>query len=446
MTDFLIPDPHTYHHGLSSHFESESIPHSLPTARNSPQKPPYGLYAEKLSGSAFTAPRHLNKQTWLYRILPSASHIPFTICESPNALEAECRQIPNQLRWDPFDVDDSATFISGLRLLGSAGDIPTKNGLGIYVYTCGRSMPDTEAFYSADGDMLIVPQAGTLDVRTELGRLLVRPMEILVVPRGIRYNVALHEPRESEGARGYILETWTTGHFELPELGPIGSNGLANARDFQIPTAAYIDSTATHTIMAKFNGKLFRASQNHSPFDVVAWHGNYYPFKYDLGRFNTIGSISYDHPDPSIFTVLTVQSAVPGTAVADFVIFPPRWLVGEDTFRPPWFHRNCMSEFMGLIDGDYDAKTSGGFVPGGASLHNVMAGHGPDAGTAERASECELKPQKVGAGSMAFMFESSFMIGVSEWALAGCRKVQEEYNVESWTGVKRRFKAPGAGT
>jgi len=446
MTDFSIPDPYHYHHGLNSHFESEAILHSLPTARNSPQKPPHGLYAEKLSGSAFTAPRHLNKQSWLYRILPSASHIPFHAC-TPSFATEPGRQIPNQLRWHPFDIDGTTAFVDGLRLLASAGDIPTKNGLAVYIYTCGRSMAESDAFYSADGDLLIVPQTGALDVRTELGRLLVRPMEILVVPRGIRFNVALHGSGADAGAgaRGYVLETWAAGHFELPELGPIGSNGLANARDFQIPSAAFVDSTAPHTVTAKFNGRLFRAAQSHSPFDVVAWHGTYYPFKYDLGRFNAIGSVSYDHPDPSIFTVLTVQSAVAGTAVADFVAFPPRWLVGEDTFRPPWFHRNCMSEFMGLIAGDYDAKSAGGFVPGGASLHNVMAGHGPDAATAENASECSLAPSKVGAGSMAFMFESSFMLGVSEWALAGCRKVQEEYAVESWTGVKRRFRAGGAG-
>ncbi|KAF8536388.1 homogentisate 1,2-dioxygenase [Trichophaea hybrida] len=462
MTSFETPDPYTYHNGLSSHFESESIPGSLPTARNSPQIPPMGLYAEKLSGTAFTAPRHTNKQTWLYRILPSASHRPFsaltqtphqTFQQIPNQLLPSAshrpfsaltqtphqtfQQIPNQLRWSPFDVSHESTFISGMRLIAGAGDIPTKNGLGIYIYTCGRSMPDAEAFYSADGDMLIVPQSGDLDIRTELGCLYVRPSEIIVIPRGIRFHVKL----PTGAARGYILETYTAQHFELPELGPIGSNGLANARDFQIPTAAYLDppELVAHSVVAKFGGSLFSATQDHSAFDVVAWHGNYYPFKYDLGRFNTIGTVSYDHPDPSIFTVLTVPSAgIPGTAVADFVVFPPRWLVGEDTFRPPWYHRNVMSEFMGLIKGSYDAKTAGGFVPGGASLHNVMAGHGPDAKSAEKASEVQLKPEKVGEGSLAFMFESVFMVGVTEWGLR--TKVQEDYNEESWVGVKRRFR------
>lgn len=231
-------------------------------------------------------------------------------------------------------------------------------------------------------------------------------MEILIIPRGIRFRIAL----PAGPVRGYILETFTAGHFELPELGPIGSNCLANARDFQAPVASFTDDAGSvskpYTITAKFDGNLFSATQQHSPFDVVAWHGNYYPMKYDLGRFNTIGSISYDHPDPSIFTVLTVHSAIHGTSVADFVIFPPRWLVGEDTFRPPWYHRNTMSEFMGLIAGDYDAKTAGGFRPAGASLHNVMSAHGPDAGTHTKASNTALGPEKIGTGSMAFMFES----------------------------------------
>jgi len=301
-------------------------------------------------------------------------------------------------------------------------------------------MPPKQAFYSADGDFLIVAQQGTLDIQTELGRLLVRPGEIAVIPRGIRYRVDLPEGP----SRGYVLELFQ-GHFQLPELGPIGSNGLANARDFQAPVAAYEDDQSDWVITVKFGGRLFDAAQDHSPFDVVAWHGNYYPYKYDLGRFNTIGSISYDHPDPSIFTVLTAPSPIVGTAVADFVIFPPRWLVAEGTFRPPWYHRNTMSEFMGLIAGDYDAKAGGqdGFQPGGASLHNVMAAHGPDEGTFEAASNAELAPQKVGAGSMAFMFESSLMLGVTDWSLVRCQRVQEEYVEHAWGKLQRRFKAPG---
>lgn len=439
------------------HDRSEAAPGALPIGHNSPQKPPLGLYAEKLSGTAFTAPRHENKQTWLYRILPSCAHPPFVAAESPSEslvgkdetpLEKKNKlhYIPNQLRWDPFDHESDTDFVSGLHLVAGAGDPTLKQGLGMYIYAAGRSMDPKSAFYSADGDLLVVPQEGALDVKTEFGCLLVRPMEIAVIPRGVKYRISLVDGRP---ARGYALELYQ-GHFVLPELGPIGSNGLANARDFQAPVAAFeedhgataFDGPNTYTVRTKFNNSLFETEQRHSPFDVVAWHGNYYPFKYDLGRFNTVGSISFDHPDPSIFTVLSAPSDHAGTAVADFVIFPPRWLVGEDTFRPPWYHRNTMSEFMGLIRGGYDAKKGGkgGFVPGGASLHNVMSGHGPDMDSYEGARNAELKPVKVGEGSCAFMFESCLMVGVTDWGLETCQKVQGSYSEHSWGGVKVHWK------
>lgn len=383
----------------------------------------------------------------MYRILPASAHTNFEPRESatfntnPESKPHEkVYHIPNQLRWDPFDIDETVDWIHSLHLVAGAGDPTMKTGVGYYIYAAGKDMDERTVFYTADGDFLIVPQHGVLDIQTELGRLLVRPNEICVIPRGIRYRVTLPEGP----VRGYILELYQ-GHFHLPELGPIGSNCLANVRDFQAPIAHYEEDTQnTYTLLSKFAGHLYAATQNHSPFDVVAWHGTYYPYKYDLGRFNTIGTISYDHPDPSIFTVLTAQSDHPGTAIADFVIFPPRWLVAEDTFRPPWYHRNCMSEFMGLIHGNYDAKQGGkgGFQPAGASLHNVMSGHGPDAVTHEKASTVELKPQKVGEGSMAFMFESCLMVGVTEWGLRKCAKVQEEYNKESWVPLKPRFKKP----
>ncbi|KAH7248396.1 RmlC-like cupin domain-containing protein [Fusarium solani] len=357
----------------------------------------YLEWVSQLSGTAFTAPRNENKQTWLYR-----------------------------LRWDPLDYDKAKhlDFTTGLRLVAGTGDPTLKEGLGMYIYAAGKSMDEKTVFYLADGDLLI------------FGWLLVRPMEIAVIPRGVKYQV--HLP--SGPARGYALEL-CQGHFNLPELGPIGSNGLANARDFQSPVACFSEdfgATASegsnsYTVVVKFNNTLFKTAQPHTPFDV-----------YDLGRFNTIGTISFDHLDPSIFTVLTAPTNTPGTAVADFVIFPPRWLVGEDTFRPPWYHRNTMSEFMGLICGGYDAKRggSGGFVPRGASLHNVMSGHGPDAESGEAARNAELKPAKVGEGSCAFMFESCLMVGVTEWGLRTCQKVQEGYNEESWGGVKTHWKLP----
>ena len=396
-----------------------------------------------MSGTAFTAPRSENLQSWLYRILPSAAHESFAPCgldSGAHSLETEPLQyVPDQLRWSPFAIDWSVDWVGGLRHIGGAGSPVMKSGMGYYVFTAGKDMDEKTAFYSADGDFLIIPQTGTLDIKTELGQLLVRPNEIAVVPRGLRYRVTLHQ---GEPARGYVCELYQ-GHFTLPELGPIGSSCLANARDFQAPRAAFEEDLGSKwSIIAKFNNRLFSGSQSHTPFDVVAWHGTYYPYKYDLGRFNTIGSISYDHPDPSIFTVLTAQSPQVGTAIVDFVIFPPRWLVQEDTFRPPWYHRNVMSEIMGLISGDYDAKEGGGFMPGGASLHNVMSGHGPDSASFEKASKAELKPAKVGSGSMAFMLESCLMMGVTEWALKTCEKVQDGYNLESWMPLKAHFKHP----
>ncbi|GAW13798.1 hypothetical protein ANO14919_031880 [Xylariales sp. No.14919] len=453
VTAFELPERYKYQNGFGSYFETEAVPGALPVGQNSPQKPPHGLYAEKLSGTAFTAPRHENQQSWLYRILPSCAHPPFTsVADGPFTSDkpvdpARLEYIPNQLRWDPFDHDNESDFVSGMRLVAGAGDPTLKQGIGVYIYAAGKPMDNHSAFYSADGDLLIVAQEGALDIRTELGWLLVRPMEICVIPRGVKYQV--HLP--SGPARGYALELYQ-GHFTLPELGPIGSNCLANARDFQAPIACFSEdygATASegpnsYTITVKFNNSLFQTKQPHTPFDVVAWHGNYYPYKYDLGRFNTIGSISYDHPDPSIFTVLSALSDHPGTAIADFVIFPPRWLVAEGTFRPPWYHRNTMSEFMGLIAGDYDAKKGGqgGFMPGGASLHNVMSGHGPDANSFEGARNAELAPVLVGKGSCAFMFESCLMVGVTEWGRKTCRKVQAGYSDESWGGVKVHWKRP----
>ncbi|KAK5169340.1 uncharacterized protein LTR77_005315 [Saxophila tyrrhenica] len=441
VSEFDFAEKYAYLNGFGVYHESSALKDALPTGHNSPQRPPYGLYAEKLSGTAFTAPRHENQQSWLYRILPAAAHraweqVPLEDYDSDSLSGSNVQQLPNQLRWNPFDFDESVDWVRGLHLVAEAGDPAMKSGLAVYVFAAGKDMAKTEAFYSADGDMLIVPQHGVLDITTEFGGILLRANEIAVIPRGVRYRVDL--PRGA--VRGYICELYQ-GHFQLPELGPIGSNGLANVRDFQVATASYRKDFGEWKITSKFNRRLFRMAQSHTPFDVVAWHGSYYPYKYDLGRFNTIGSISFDHPDPSIFTVLTGPSSSPGTAIADFVIFPPRWLVQEATFRPPWYHRNTMSEFMGLISGDYDAKSSGagGFRPAGASLHNIMSAHGPDASSYRKATEAHLEPQKVGSRSMAFMFESCLMVGVTDWGLKHCEKVQQDYNEESWEPLVSHF-------
>ncbi|NUZ08346.1 homogentisate 1,2-dioxygenase [Piscinibacter koreensis] len=418
--------PLQYMSGFANEFATEALPGALPIGRNSPQRAAYGLYAEQLSGTAFTAPRHSNRRSWLYRIRPAAVHLPFEPLPS-GALHNRFDEVatpPNQLRWDPLPLPTEPTdFVDGLVTMGGNA------GCAIHLYAANRSME--RFFYDADAELLIVPQQGTLTIATELGVLEVEPQEIVVVPRGVRFQVHLH----GEAARGYVCENFGA-LLRLPDLGVIGSNGLANPRDFQTPVAAYEDREGDFELVAKFDGALWRARIGHSPLDVVAWHGNYAPYKYDLRRFNTFGSISYDHPDPSIFLVLQAPSDTPGVDSLDFVIFPPRWLVAENTFRPPWFHRNFASEFMGLIHGAYDAKAEG-FVPGGASLHNRMSGHGPDADTFEKASRSDTtQPHRV-SDTMAFMFETPELIRVSRHALESAQ-LQHEY-FRCWQGLEKHF-------
>ncbi|HEX6160150.1 MAG TPA: homogentisate 1,2-dioxygenase domain-containing protein, partial [Thermoanaerobaculia bacterium] len=268
-------------------------------------------------------------------------------------------------------------------------------------------------------------------LRTELGHVEVKPGEIAVIPRGTKFRVEL----QGDDARGYLCENFGA-PFRLPDLGPIGANGLANPRDFLSPVAAYEEVEGDFELIAKFGGTLWSARIDHSPLDVVAWHGNYAPYKYDLARFNAINTVSFDHPDPSIFTVLTSPSDTPGTANCDFVIFPPRWMVAENTFRPPYFHRNVMNEYMGLIYGEYDAKAEG-FVPGGGSLHNCMSGHGPDAATFEAASNAKLEPRYLGE-TLAFMFETRYVIRPTRFALE-TPLLQRDY-WRCWQGIQKHFK------
>jgi homogentisate 1,2-dioxygenase len=423
-----------YQSGFANEFATEALPGALPQGRNSPQRAAYGLYAEQLSGTAFTAPRSHNRRSWLYRIRPAAVHQPFTALPS-HRLVANFHDVPptppNPLRWDPLPMPAEPTdFIDGWVTMAGNGSAEAMSGCAIHLYAANRSMQD-RFFYSADGELLIVPQEGRLHIATELGRIDIEPFEIAVIPRGVRFAVSLPDGT----ARGYICENFGA-LLRLPDLGPIGSNGLANPRDFLAPQAAFEDREGAFELVAKLNGNLWRADIGHSPLDVVAWHGNYAPYKYDLRRFNTIGSISFDHPDPSIFLVLHSPSDTPGVDTIDFVIFPPRWLVAEDTFRPPWFHRNVASEFMGLVHGVYDAKAEG-FVPGGASLHNCMSGHGPDADTFEKASHSDTsKPHKVG-DTMAFMFETRTLIKPTRFALETAQLQAHYY--ECWQGLKKHF-------
>jgi homogentisate 1,2-dioxygenase len=428
-----------YMSGFGNEFATEALSGTLPTGRNSPQKVAHGLYAEKLSGTAFTAPARDNYRSWLYRIRPSVVHGDFRPMQQGLVRSGPIEEIaatPNQLRWDPLPVPTESTdFVDGIVTMAANGDTRAQRGIGIHVYRANRSMQD-RFFYNSDGELLLVPQQGGLQIHTECGVLAIGPGEIALLPRGVKFRVALLH----DVARGYICENYGR-KMELPERGPIGSDGLANRRDFETPVAAYEDREGEFELVTKFAGGLFHCGIDHSPLDVVAWHGNLAPCKYDLRRFNTMGSISYDHPDPSIFTVLTSQSGTHGTANVDFVIFPPRWLVMEETFRPPWYHRNVMSEFMGLIYGDYDAKIGGGFVPGGASLHNCMSAHGPDRPTFENASDARLEPCKTDK-TMAFMFESRYVIQPTRFAME-CSELQGDYR-DCWRDLARNFRAPEA--
>ena len=425
-----------YQTGFGNEFATEAVEGALPVGQNSPQKAPLGLYAEQLSGTAFTVPRAGNKRTWTYRIRPSVMHRPFERIgngkwqSKPDDIDVT----PNQLRWDPLPVPDEPTdFIDGITTIALNGDLMSQMGIGIHIYTFNKGMGD-RYFYNADAEMLIVPEMGRLGFLTELGPIQAGPGSIVCIPRGVRFRVEPHP--DDKKCRGYICENYGS-QFRLPDLGPIGANGLANPRDFETPVAWFEDREGEFEQVAKFAGNLWSCEIDHSPLDVVAWHCNYAPYRYDLRRFNTIGSISYDHPDPSIFTVLTSPSGEAGVANCDFAIFPERWLVAENTFRPPWYHRNYMSEYMGLIYGAYDAKETG-FVPGGGSLHNQMSAHGPDLDAFEKASNADLKPQKL-EGTMAFMFESRYIIRPTKFAME-TSQLQSEY-FEVWQRLKKNFHA-----
>ena len=422
-----------YQSGFGNEFATESLPGALPEGRNSPQRCPYGLYAEQLSGTSFTALRADNRRSWLYRIRPSAMHTPFERIDSGRIVSAfgHSPTPPNQLRWNPLPMPEVSTdLIEGITTMAGSGDPRAQSGAAAHLYVANRSMTN-RVFYNADGEMLFVPQQGRHRFVTELGTIEAEPQEIVVVPRGVRFRLELPDGV----GRGYICENYGA-NFRLPDLGPIGSNGLANPRDFLTPVASYEDLDAPCELVAKFMGELWSAQMTHSPIDVVAWHGNYAPYKYDLRRFNAIGSISFDHPDPSIFLVLHSASDTPGVSSIDFVIFPPRTLVMQNTFRPPWFHRNVASEFMGLVHGAYDAKAEG-FSPGGASLHNSMTGHGPDVDTFEKASHADLSKPDVIKDTMAFMFETKLVWNPTPHALASA-ELQDEY-YRCWQGLHKHF-------
>ena len=426
----MIEDGLTYLSGFGNENATEAVPGALPVGQNSPQRHGHGLYAEQLSGTPFTVPRSEARRTWLYRIRPSVEHPPYRRIDNGLLCGPLSPPTPNRMRWDPLPMPDAPTdFVAGLVTLVGNAETGSGTGVSVHLYRANRSME--RVFWNADGELLLVPQQGGLQLDTEMGRLAVAPGEIAVIPRGVRFRVAL---RQSE-ARGYICENHGPA-FRLPDLGPIGANGLANPRDFLTPAAWFEDRDEPVEIVQKFMGALWSMELNRSPLDVVAWHGNLAPYKYDLSRFNVIGSVSFDHPDPSIFTVLTAPTDAPGVANVDFAIFPPRWVVAENTFRPPWFHRNVMNEFMGLVHGAYDGK-QGGFSPGGASLHPCMSAHGPDTPTWHRATEAELAPHKID-DTLAFMFETRLLLRPTEFALT-CPQRQADYDT-CWQGLKKHFR------
>lgn len=432
---------YSYMPGFGNDFETESLPGALPQGRNSPQRPAYGLYAEQLSGSPFTAPRGANERSWLYRIRPSVKHTgrfrpaDFPLWKTaPNLNDHE--MAIGQYRWNPASVPQEPTdFLSGIRTMTTAGDALGQSGMAAHVYVANTDMVD-DHFFNADGELLVVPQVGGLRFITEMGVIEIKPGEICVLPRGVIFKVV---PIDGP-VRGYVCENYGA-KFTLPNRGPIGANCLANQRDFKTPVAWFEEKEKPCRLVVKWCGRFYVTQIGHSPLDVVAWHGNYAPYKYDLASFSPVGAILFDHPDPSIYSVLTSPSGEEGTANIDFVIFPPRWLVAEDTFRPPWYHRNIMSEFMGLVHGQYDAKAEG-FVPGGISLHNMMLAHGPDSSGYEKASHAELTPVKLDH-TLAFMFETRFPQMLTRYA-AESPNLQRDY-IDCWRDLKKRFNGTPEG-
>ena len=426
----------SYMSGFGNDFETEALDGALPQGQNSPQRCPYGLYAEQLSGTPFTAPRGKNERSWCYRIQPSVKHtnrfkkieMPFWK-SAPHILDDIISL--GQYRWNPISSDTKTNFINGMRTMTTAGDVNTQVGMAAHIYVATENM-ENEYFYSADSELLIVPLEGQLRFFTEMGIIDLEPQEIAIIPRGLLFKVEiLNGP-----ARGFVCENYGA-KFDLPNRGPIGANCLANPRDFKTPIAAFEDKSITSTVTIKWCGQFHTTEINHSPLDIVAWHGNYAPCKYDLRTFSPVGALLFDHPDPSIFTVLTAPSGVEGTANIDFVLFRDRWSVAENTFRPPWYHKNIMSELMGNIHGIYDAKPEG-FAPGGMSLHNMMLPHGPDMDSFEKATNSELIPQKM-QNTMSFMFETRFPQHLTSFA-AKEAPIQDDY-IDCWSSLKKNFSS-----
>lgn len=412
--------------GFGNHHETEAIIGALPKEQNSPAPLIKGLFPEQISGSAFTRARHQNLKTWVYRITPSVVYEAFQPYNHPAEFATLVPTSPNPLRWSPINnANPACDWVDALYPIAS-----TVQSV-VYAYHCEHSM-SSRVFSNADGEMLIIPVETELDIFTEFGHLMVKPGHIAVIPRGIRFRVGF----QNAFARGYVCENQGL-PFSLPGLGPIGANGLANPRHFLYPQAAFEERVGPIEWINKYQGHFWHTGLQHSPLDVVAWQGNYAPYCYDLALFNTINTVSFDHPDPSIFTVLTSESSIPGVANLDFVIFPARWMVAEHSFRPPYFHRNAMSEFMGLIYGQYDAKNEE-FAPGGASIHNAWVPHGPDRDTVLQQIDGKTQPEYFDKG-LAFMLETCHIWQPTVSAFA--HPSRQPHYQQCWQNMPRYFKA-----
>ncbi|KAH9874017.1 hypothetical protein IAQ61_004645 [Plenodomus lingam] len=442
-------DPYNYQAGWGNRHQSEVIPGTLPVAQNNPQEVRFGLYTEGITYSAFAAPRAHNYSTYMYRCRPAAAHNGYVPFESKSniqncflSLNPKVATLPEQAEWRPFPLpkeEEKIDFANGLHTLAGSGDPNIREGLALYVYMINSSM-ERRAFCNADGDFLICAQLGTLDIVTEMGKIFLQPGEICVIQRGIRFCMNLAP--DTKVARGYITEVWGS-MWELPDLGPLGGHGLANPRDFLYPVAAIDDNLHVDwQIVNKINGELVAIQQDHSPFDLVAWHGNVVPYKYDLTKFSSQNSTSIDHTDPSIFTVLTAKSRDPLTPLADFLWFGPRWDVATNTFRLPYFHRNSASEFLACLYGQGLGR-SDDFQPGGGSFEG---GHTPHGGFHEGYQHGmrihESQPEKILTEQLTIMIESSRLFLWTEWARKGCGVIDEHgTNYKVWEALPDRFSA-----
>ncbi|HEY3498273.1 MAG TPA: homogentisate 1,2-dioxygenase, partial [Polyangiaceae bacterium] len=427
--------------GFGNVHASEALPGALPHDRNTPRVGPYRLYPELTSGTAFTAERAENFRTWTYRIRPAAQQgllEPLAHATFRDDFEDEPPE-PNLTGFSPLPLPSAACdFVDGLVTIGGAGSARLRRGYAVHLYAANRNMEE-RAFYDADGELLLLPELGALRILTELGVLDVRPGEVALLPRGLRFSVALREA----AARGYVAEVFGR-HFRLPERGPIGSNGLAEARHFRTPAAWHEDRLAPgYRIAAKLGGALYEARQDHSPFDVVAWHGNHCPYVYDLALFTPAGYTRVDHPDPSIHTVLSAPLDERGTHSLDLVVFPPRWDATEGTFRPPYFHRNATTEINGIVR---EVSSPGSmFVPGCLFLTPSMTPHGPVAAGVERAfslSDAEAdKPHRYSENACWFQFETALPFSLTPWARNAPHRLHDWHS--KW-GSYRSYFDPGS--